>query len=66
MAAYQDLVKHLDTIVRQRWLTLGKNRFGRLFQGYGTTEGMDVLEWIHRDQVPQNKKVTYPRYTVHI
>ena len=66
MAAYWDLFKHLDPMVRHMWLTSGENEFGRLFQGYGTTEGTDVLDWIHRAQVPQHKKVTYLRYTVGI
>ena len=66
MTAYWDLIKHPDPVVHQRWLTLGKNEFGRLFQGYGTTEGMDVLNWIPRHEVPHHKKVTYPRYTVDI
>ena len=35
----------------------GENKFGRLFQGYGTTEGVVVLGWINREQVPQHKKV---------
>ena len=66
MAAYRNLVKHPDPVVRQRWLTSGENKFGRLFQGYGITEGVDVLDWIPRTEVPQHKKVTYPRYTVNI
>ena len=49
MSAYRGLVKHPDPIVRQQWLTLGENEFAPLFQGYGTTEGMDALNWI-----PQN------------
>ena len=66
MAAYQDLVKHPDPVIRQRWLTSGKNEFGSLFQGYGTIEGMDVLDWVPRTEVPQLKKVTYPPYTADI
>ena len=66
MAAYRDLVKHSDTMVRQRWLKSGENKFDCLFQDHGTTEGMDVFDWIHRDQVPRNRKVTYPRYTADI
>ena len=66
MAVYQDIIKHPDLIVPQQWLTSGKNEFGRLFQGYGITEGRDVLDWIHHAQVPHNKKVTYPRYTIDI
>ena len=66
MAAYWDLVKHPDLLVCQWWLASGNNKFGCLFQVYDTTEGMDVLDWIHRTQVPQHKKVTYPRYTIDI
>ena len=66
LAAYWDLVKHPDFIVRQQWLTSGKNAFGHLFQSYGTTEGMDLFNWIHRAQVPHNKKVPYLHYTVDI
>ena len=66
MAAYRDLVKHPDPVVCHQWLTSGKNKFCRLFQGYDTTEGMDVLDWIPHTEVPQHKKVTYPRYTVNI
>ena len=66
MAAYRNLVKHPYPIVRQRWLTLGESKFGCLFQGYGTTEDMDVLNWINCDHVLHNKNVTYPRYTVNI
>ena len=42
------------------------NEVARLFQCYGDVEGVDVLEWIHKNQVLKNKKVTYPRYTVKI
>ena len=66
IVAYRDLIKHPDPIARQRGLASGENEFGFLFQGYGTTEGMNVLDWIHCDQVPHNKKVTYPRYTLDI
>ena len=66
MAAYRDLVKHPDPVVQQRWLTSGNNEFGHLFQDYGPTEGMYLIDWIHQDQVPQHKKATYPRYTVDI
>ena len=66
MTAYCNLIKHPDPVIRQCWLISGKNKFGCLFQGFGTTEGMDVLDWIHRGQVPHNKKVTYSCYIVNI
>ena len=66
MAAYWDLVKHPDPVIRQRWLTSGENKCGGLLQSYRTPEGMDVLNWIPRTEVPQHKKVTYPHYTVDI
>ena len=66
MTAYRDIINHPDSVVRQRWLTSGENEFGQLFQGYGTTEGMDVLDWTPHTKVPQHKKVSYPRYTVNI
>jgi hypothetical protein len=40
-----------------------ENEFGRLFQGFGDVEGMDVLEWIEKDLVPLAKIVTYARFT---
>ena len=43
---------------------LGVNEFARLLQGYGDVKGINVLEWIHKNQIPKNKEVTYPRYTV--
>ena len=46
---------------------LGRERVRpQLFQGYGDVEGMNVLEVIHKSQVPPDKKVTYTRYTVTI
>ena len=64
MAKYRDLINHKDPIIKQRWLQSGENEFARLFQGYGETDGVDVLDWIQRGDVPRNKQVTYPRYVV--
>ena len=33
-------------------------------QGYGETEGVNVLDWIYRREVPRNKQVMYPRDVV--
>ena len=66
MASYNDLIKHPNEVIRQRWLTSGENEFGRLFQGFepNNIEGLNVLNWIRRSAVPLGKKVTYPRHTV--
>eukprot|EP00536_Pseudo-nitzschia_multiseries_P011789 jgi/Psemu1/30035/gm1.30035_g len=67
-AAYRDLIKHPKTHVQELWLKSGEDEFGHLFQGFQNNhiEGMDVLDWIRRQEVPIHKKVTYPRYTVAI
>ena len=66
MAHYRDLVKHPDPIINNRWLSAGENEFGRLFQGFSANniEGMNVLEWIFKHEVPNNKVVTYACYMV--
>ena len=61
-----DLIHHPNKEIRDRWNNSGVNEFARLFQSYGDVGGVDVLEWIHKNQVSKNKKVTYPRYTVAI
>ena len=66
MTASIDLINHPNKQIRDRWLKSGVNEFARIFQGFGDVEGVDVLEWIHKQQVPKGKKVTYPRYTVAI
>jgi hypothetical protein len=40
-----------------------ENEFGRLFQGFGDVEGMNVLEWIEKDIVSLAQTVTYARFT---
>ena len=67
-ALYRDLIKHPDPAIQKRWLTSGENEFGRLFQGFppngDIANGIGVLDWIQKSEVPGVKKVTYPRYTV--
>jgi hypothetical protein len=66
MAKYCDLINHSNQTIRDRWLRSGENEFARLFQGCGETDGVDVLEWINRKDVPRNKQVTYSRYVVDV
>ena len=63
-ASWKDLAHHPDTTISWRWRRSGINEFAHLFQGYKDVEGMDVLDWIYKTEVPNNKKVTYPCYTV--
>ena len=63
-AAWKDLANHPNTNIAKRWTRSGVNEFARLFQGYKHIEGLDVLEWIDKHEVPPGQKVTYPRYTI--
>eukprot|EP00536_Pseudo-nitzschia_multiseries_P018927 jgi/Psemu1/58057/gm1.58057_g len=67
-AAYRDLIRHPKAQIQELWLKSGEDEFGRLFQGFqqNNIEGMDVLDWIRRTDVPIHKRVTYPRYTLPI
>ena len=65
IAAYRDLIKHRNSIIQNCWTRGSENEFGRLFQGFSPNgiDGLDVLEWITKQQVPYGKRVTYPGYT---
>ena len=64
MCHYRDLIKHHNPVIRLRWTKSGEKEFGRLCQGYGEEKGMDVIQWIPKNEMPPHKKATYPRYTV--
>ena len=64
MCHYRDLNKYYNPVTRLRWTKSGKKEFGRLCQGYGEEQGMDVIEWIPRADLPHDKTATYPRYMV--
>ena len=65
LASYKELVNHRNSIIRDKWTKGGENEFGRPFQGFlpNGINGLDVLEWIKKNQVPRDKTVTYSRYT---
>jgi len=65
-AKYRELINHPNEEIRKTWIKSGEDEFGRLFQGFEPNgiKGMNVLQWISRSEVPEHKKVTYPRYTV--
>ena len=66
MVLYKELVNHPNNIICNRWTCGGGNEFGRLFQGFSLNGiyGLNVFEWIKKQHVPYNKKVTYPQCTV--
>lgn len=64
MAHYRDLIIHPNPKIQARWIKGGENEFGRLINGYGGAEGMNVCEWVNWDSIPKDKAVTYARYTV--
>ena len=65
MASYRDLIKHRNNIIQSCLTSEGENKFGRLFQGFPPNgiDGLNVLDWITKQQVPYGKRVTYPCYT---
>jgi hypothetical protein len=58
-ASFKDFLNHPDPSIRNRWLHSGENEYHRL-----SKDGMGVLEWIRRSDVPKSKMVTYPRIVV--
>ena len=65
MSSYKKFVNRRNDIIRNQWTRGGENEFGRLFQDFflNGIDGLDVLEWIKKKQVPRAKMITYPRYT---
>ena len=39
-----------------RWTRVGEKEFRRLCQGYGDEQAMDVIEWIPRSDLPQDRQ----------
>ena len=62
--AYRDLIKHPNPKIRERWERAGNNEFGRLAQGFEDIEGLNVVIFIPRHEVPNDKQATYARYVV--
>jgi hypothetical protein len=62
--AYRDLIKHPNPKIRERWNQAGINEFGRLAQGYDTVDGLNVVTFIARHDLPDGKTATYARYVV--
>ena len=62
--AYRDLIKHPNPVIRKRWQNAGINEFGRLAQGYDGSEGLNVVTFIAKSDMPNGKRATYARYVV--
>ena len=62
--AYRDFLKHPNPEIRKRWDQAGVNEFARLANGHGDIEGLQVITFIARHQMPGDKKATYARYVV--
>jgi hypothetical protein len=55
---YAELIKGPDKPIWEKGMC---NELGRLAQGYGNVKGKNTIFFIHRNQVPRNKRVTYGR-----
>ena len=60
---HKQLINHPDPKIRALWNGGNEKEYGRLFQGFNTTKGKDVLHFIHKHEVPTDKTVTYPQCT---
>ena len=65
-ASWTQLGKHPDNKIAKGWNISGRNEFVCLFQGYGETEGVDIFDWIFKDDISPGQKITNPRYTVNV
>ena len=57
---YRQLIRDPD--FKKEWLVSAANEFGRLAQGVGDRiKGISTIFFIHKNQVPQGRTVTYAR-----
>ena len=72
MMEMRELIKHPDPIIRARWIIELANEWGKLLLGVRkgnnrkgksrVGDGHNNIKFIHKHQVPRNKKVSYPRF----
>ena len=62
MLEFKDLINNLKT--RKTWTTSMANELGRLSQGIRNIKGSNCIRFIHKNQVPIGKNVTYARIVV--
>ena len=65
LALYKELINHQNKIIHKRWIKGGENKFWHSFEGFSPNgiDGLSILQWIEKHQVPADKTVTYPQYT---
>ena len=73
MLDYKQLINHNKKETREWWQQSSTNEFGRLMKGAGRNKdgtqrvtGSDTFHFIHKKDVPQDKKVTYARFVCDI
>ena len=64
MLEYRHLIRH--PTLKNTWLRAGANEFGRLAQGIRDIPGTDTITFIHKTDVPANKRPTYARFVADI
>ena len=72
MMEMRELINHPNPIIRSRWIIELANKWGKLLLGIGkgknrkgksrVGDGHNTIKFIHKHQVPRNKKVSYPRF----
>ena len=68
----RELINYPDPIIRAIWIIELANDWGKLLLGLGEGnnrkgksrigDGHNTIKFIHKQQVPRNKKVSYPRF----
>jgi hypothetical protein len=73
MLEFRHLLNHKNPATRKIWDRAGANEYGRLMQGIGKNRqpedritGMNSMHFIHKENVPKRKVVTYARFVADI
>jgi hypothetical protein len=73
MLEFRHLLNHKNPTTRKIWDIAGANEYGRLMQGIGKNrkpedriKGMNSMHFIHKNQVPKNKTITYARFVADV
>ena len=73
MLEFRHLLNHKNPETKKTWDRAGANEYGRLMQGIGKNRkpeeritGMNSMKFIHKQNVPKGKIVTYARFVADI